>query len=104
MPPNTRVQNISPSFFNRLRQLHHFIMRGSVGNKINHRQAVNQDKLAANCGTHTFDNFHWQTHAIFIAATPSIAAFICMGDQKLIKEIPLRAHNFHAIIACLLGA
>ena len=84
MPTNPRIQDISACFFNRLRQLHHFIMRRSVGNKINHRQAVNQDKRAANCGTHTFDDFNWQAHAVLITSTPSIAAFIGMGDQKLI--------------------
>ena len=98
MPANTGVNQGRASAFNSLSQLHDLRPNAATLDQIKHRQAVNNDEVLANGFTHAAHDLNRQTHAIFVAAAPTVSALIGMRSKKLVNEVAFRTHDLDTVI------
>ena len=100
MPTDPCIDDRCTRGLNRLGQLNHLFMGGSIGDQINHRQTINNDEIRANRRARTLHNFNRQSHPIFVRPAPTIRTFVCVGHKELVNKIPLGPHDFDTVITC----
>ena len=104
MPTDTGVQDARSGTLDLFRQRDDFVPGLPLRDQVQHRQAIDQDEIVANCLAHTGHNFDRKALAIGEAAAPIVAALVGVGDEELVEKIPLRAHDLDPVVACLARA
>ncbi len=84
-------------------QLHRLLERAAILNQVEHRQAVDNNKITAHALTNGAHHFGGKTHPSSVIASPLILALVGTGREKLVNQIPLRPHDLHPIVARLAG-
>ena len=106
MPANSGVDERCACGFNGLRQLHCFCKSAAFFHQIKHRQAVDNNKVVPHPLTHRTYHFNGKAHTIGIITAPFIVALIGAQGEKLVNQVPFRAHDLHAVVTrlpCQLG-
>ena len=103
MPADAGVDDGGAGLLYGLGQLHDFFPRAAVRNQVNHRQAVDDDEVAADGLTRAADDLDGQAHAVGVAAAPVVGALVGVGDEELIDEVALGTHDLDAVVAGLAG-
>ena len=98
MPADAGVDNGGAGFLDFFRQLHHFIPGTAIFDKIQHRQTVNKDEIAAHALANPANNLDRQSNAVLVAATPLVSTMVCMGHDELVDEVTFRTHDLHAVV------
>jgi hypothetical protein len=104
VPADAGVDEARPGGLDGAGKGHHLVPGGSLGDQIDHRQAVDQDEIRAHSGADPADHLDRQAHPVGIGPAPVILAAVGVGDEELVQEIALRPHHLDAVIASLAGA
>ena len=73
--------------------------RAAAVDEVEHRQAIDDDEVAADRGARPRQDLERQAHAVLPASAPAVRAAVGARDQELVDEIALRAHHLHAVVA-----
>ena len=99
VPANAGVQNRHARRFQRLRQLHHFVLRGAAFDQIKHRQAEDDDEVLAHPRARAAHDLQRKADAVLVAAAVLVIALVGLCGDEFVDEVALRAHDFHTVIA-----
>jgi hypothetical protein len=103
VPADAGIDDGGAGALDRLGQLHDFFPRAAVGDQVDHRQAVDDDEVAADGFARALDDLHRKAHAVGIAAAPVVGALVGVGDEELVDEVALGTHDLDAVVAGLAG-
>ena len=103
MPADAGVDQRGAGGFDGLGQHHHLVPGLAVGNQVEHRQAVNDDEIWPHRRAHAPHDLDRKAHAVLVGAAPVVLPLVGVGDQKLVDQIPLRAHDLDAVISGFSG-
>src|SRR5690606_10041099 len=71
--------------------------------QIQHRQAIDDNKVLTDHFTGTAYDFNWETDAVCIASTPFIITMVGTRGDKFVNQIAFRTHDFYAVITGILS-
>ena len=80
------------------------VMGGAVGDEVDHREAEDDDEVGAGGGAGAAHDLDGQAHAVVVSAAPAVGAAVGMGDEELVEQIALGAHDLDPVIAGFAGA
>ena len=103
VPADAGVDDRSARGLHGLGELHDLFPGGSIGHQVEHGKPINQDKVGPHGFTGAPHDLHRKAHAVFVIAAPFIGSAVGAGHQELIDQVALAAHDFHAVVARILG-
>ena len=103
VPADAGVDDGGPALRHGLAQLHHLVPSAAIGHQVDHGQAVDQREVFAHGLAGAGHDFQRQLHALGVVAAPAVGALVGVAGQKLVDEVTLGAHDFHAVIPRLAG-
>ena len=98
VPADARVDQRCAGGFDGLSQRHNFVPGAAPLNKIEHRQAKNDDEIFPASRAHRAYRFNRKAAAVFKAAAPVITAEIGLQCDELVDQIAFRAHHLDAVV------
>ena len=99
VPANAGVQDGHARLLQRLRELHHFGLRGAAFDQIEHGQAEDDDEVGAHPGARAAHDLQREADAVFVAAAPCVVTLVGLCGNEFVDEVALRAHDLHAVVA-----
>ena len=103
VPADAGVDDGGACLLHGLGELHDLFPRAAVGNQVDHREAVDDDEVAADGFTRAAHDLDGQAHAIGVAAAPVVGALVGVGDEELVDEVALGTHDLDAVVTGLAG-
>ena len=103
MPADAGVDDRGASSLDRLGQCHHLVPGGTIRDQVDHRQPENQNKVRTHRFAAAADNLHREAHAVGVGAAPVVGALVGVGDQELVDQVTLGAHDLDPVVARFAG-
>ncbi|MNF91266.1 hypothetical protein D3C84_738610 [compost metagenome] len=103
MPADAGVDEAHPGLLQRLPERYDLLQGGALLHQIQHGEAEDDDEVGADPLANGPHDFQRETHAVFAAAAPAVAALVGTLADELVDEITFRPHHFHTVIARRLG-
>ena len=87
MPADPGIDDCRTCGFNGFCQQDGFIEGAAVVHEIEHRQAVDDNKIFSYALAYRAHHFHGKTHAVGVVAAPLVIALVGTGGQKFVDQI-----------------
>jgi len=98
VPADTGIDDGGASLLDGLGQQDDFIPGAAALDQIEHGQTIDDDEIRAYRLAHAADDFHRQTHAVFVAAAPAISPLVGVSHEELVDEVAFRTHDLDAVV------
>ena len=98
VPADAGIDNRGPGGLNRFRQRGDLRQGAAAADQVEHRQAVDNNKIAARALPHGSDHLYGKTHASGVVAAPQVVAQVGARGKKFVNQIAFRAHHFDAVV------
>ena len=103
MPANAGIDDGGAGLLDAPGQHFYFFPTAAVVHQVEHRQAVDDDKLLPHRFADASNNLNGKANPVLIRPAPFIGALIGLGNDKLIDQVPFRTHHLYPIVTRLLG-
>ena len=103
VPADARINDGGTGLLDALSQELHFLPGAAAFHQIQHRQAVNNDKISPDRLAGAAHDFEREADAVLVRPAPFISPLVGLGYDKLVDEVAFRPHDLHAVVAGLLG-
>ena len=103
VPADAGVQDGGARCLDGLGELYHLGQRGAALHQVEHGQAVDDDEVRTHPLARAPHDLDRETHAVGIAAAPVVVALVAARGNELVDQVALGAHDFHPVIARVLG-
>ncbi len=100
MPADPGIDDRRPRGFDSLGETYGFIKSTAVVHQVEHRQAVDNNKVFPNALAYGAHHFYREAHAVVVAAAPLIVALVGACGEKFVNQVAFRAHYLYAVVAC----
>ena len=103
MPPNACVDEVGTCLLCDLGQTLDLSPIRASGHQVQHAQSVHHQEIWAHRLANPCQNFLRKAASPFKIAAPFVVAKVGVCHEKLIDEVSLRPHDFHAVVSRLSG-
>jgi hypothetical protein len=94
----------APAASTALATWHDLVPGLAVRDQVDHREAVDHDEVGAHGGADAGHDLDRQAHPVLERPAPAVGAAVGVGDEELVEEVALRAHDLDPVVAGLAGA
>ena len=98
VPSDAGVDDRRARLGDRLGQLHDLRPRAAVRDQVEHGQPIDQDEVRADGLARAPHDLHGQAHPVLVGPAPLVVALVRVGDEELVDEVPLRAHDLDSVV------
>ncbi len=98
MPADPGVNNGCACGFNGLRQLDGLLKGAAAFHQVEHRQTIDNNKIAADTFTHRAHHFYRKAHPAGIVAAPFVLALVSARGEKFVNQITFGTHHLYAVV------
>lgn len=98
VPADAAVDDGRPGGLDGLGQLHDLVQGGAAGHQVEHGEAVDDDEVLADALADPADDLHREAHPPLVRAAPLVLAVVGRGDDELVDQVALGAHDLNAVV------
>lgn len=98
VPADAGVDDGGAGGLDLLGELHDLFEGGAAGHEVDHREPVDEDEVRADALADAADDLDGEADAVLVRAAPAVGAPVRRGDDELVDQVALGAHDLHTVV------